>query len=122
MSDVSMREYLETLIAAHRRELDVRSAATESAILLAREEVARRLGELNQLRSEVISDREQFVSKLQFEPMMQERDAWRSDMTDKLTAINERITKIETRGSTWTLAIGLFFVVLQIALMFLLRK
>jgi len=122
MSDVSMREYLETLISAHRRELDVRSAATESAILLAREEVARRLGELNQLRSEVVSDREQFVSKLQFEPMMQERDAWRGDITEKLTSINERITKIETRGSTWTLAIGLFFVVLQIALMFLLRK
>ena len=122
MSDISMREYLETLIAAHRREIDVKSEATESAILLAREEVARRLGELNQLRSEVVSDREQFVSKLQFEPMMQERDAWRSDITEKLVAINDRITRIETRGSTWTLAIGLFFVVLQIALMFLLRK
>jgi len=54
--------------------------------------------------------------------MMQERDAWRSDVTEKITAINERITKIETRGSTWTLAIGLFFVVLQIAITFLLRK
>jgi hypothetical protein len=117
-----MREYLETLIAAHRREIDVKNESTQTAVLLAKEEVYRRLGELNQLRSEVISDREQFVSKLQFEPMMQERDAWRSDMTDKLTAINERIAKIEARGSTWTLAIGLFFVVLQIALMFLLRK
>jgi len=117
-----MREYLETLIAAHRREIDVKNQASETAVLLAREEISRRLGELNQLRAEVMADRDQFVSKLQFEPMMQERDAWRSDMSDKLTAINERITKIETRGSTWTLAIGLFFVVLQIALMFLLRK
>lgn len=122
MSDVSLREYLETMFDAQRRELDAKHQAMEAAVRLAREEVGRRLGELNQLRSEVIDDRDQFVSKLQFEPMMRERDAWRESVTERINTINDRITRIETKGNTWTVAIGLFFVLLQIALMVFMRK
>jgi len=110
------------MFTAQQRELDAKHQAMESAVRLAREEVGRRLGELNQLRSEVIDDRDQFVSKMQFEPMMRERDAWRESVADRLNAINDRITKIETKGATWTVAIGLFFVLLQIALMVFMRK
>jgi len=122
MSDVPLREYLETMFTAQQRELDAKHQAMESAVRLAREEVGRRLGELNQLRSEVIDDRDQFVSKLQFEPMMRERDAWRESVTERINTINDRITRIETKGNTWTVAIGLFFVLLQIALMVFMRK
>ena len=122
MSDVPLREYLETMFTAQQRELDAKHQAMESAVRLAREEVGRRLGELNQLRSEVIDDRDQFVSKLQFEPMMRERDAWRESVTERINTINDRITRIETKGNTWTVAIGLFFVMLQIALMVFMRK
>ena len=122
MSDVPLREYLETMFAAQQRELDAKHQAMEAAVRLAREEVGRRLGELNQLRSEVIDDRDQFVSKMQFEPMMRERDAWRESVTERINAINDRITRIETKGATWTVAIGLFFVLLQIALMIFMRK
>src|SRR6185436_11610 len=122
MSDVPLREYLETMFTAQQRELDAKHQAMESAVRLAREEVGRRLGELNQLRSEVIDDRDQFVSKLQFEPMMRERDAWRESVTERVNTINDRITRIETKGNTWTVAIGLFFVLLQIALMVFMRK
>lgn len=110
------------MFAAQQRELDAKHQAMESAVRLAREEVGRRLGELNQLRSEVIDDRDQFVSKLQFEPMMRERDAWRESVTERINTINDRITRIETKGNTWTVAIGLFFVLLQIALMVFMRK
>ena len=122
MSDVPLREYLETMFAAQQREIDAKHRSMADALLLAREDVARRLAELNELRHDVVEDRAQFVSKLQFDPMMQERDAWRNSITERLNAINDRITKIETRGNTWTVAIGLFFIVLQIALMFLLHK
>src|SRR6185436_13089221 len=122
MSDVPLREYLENMFAAQQREIDAKHRSMADALLLAREDVARRLAELNELRHDVVEDRAQFVSKLQFDPMMQERDAWRNSITERLNAINDRITKIETRGNTWTVAIGLFFIVLQIALMFLLHK
>jgi hypothetical protein len=111
MSDVPLREYLEIMFTAHQRELDAKHEAMESALRLAREDVSRRLNELNQLRKEVIDDRDQYVSKLQFEPMMRE-----------INTINDRITRIETKGATWTVAIGLFFVLLQIALMVFMRK
>ena len=113
--NVPLKDYLERIIAGHERELTVRLTAMETALALARDDVARRLADLNQLRKEVIEDRDQFVTKAQFEPMMRERDSWRE-------AVSDRITKIETRGNTWTVAIGLFFVVLQIGLMIFLRK
>ena len=115
MSDVSLKEYLENMIASHHRETQVKHDAMELALRLAREEIARRLTDLNQLRSEVIEDRDQFVTKVEFDPMMRERDAWRESISD-------RVTKIETRGNTWTVAIGLFFVVLQIALTVFLKR
>ncbi len=122
MSDVPLKEYLESMFSAQQRELNVKHEAMSSAIELAREEVDRRLGELNQLRREVIDDREQFVSKLQFDPMMKERDAWRDAIGERINLLGDRLTRIETKGHTWTVAIGMFFVVLQIALMIFMRK
>ncbi len=112
---VSLREYIEKIIAGHERELAVRLSAMEAALALARDDVARRLADLNQLRREVIEDRDQFVPKNQFEPMMRERDSWRDGISD-------RVTKIETKGNTWTVAIGVFFVIVQIAMMILFRN
>ncbi len=121
MSDVPLREYFETIIAANQRELAAKHLSMEASMLVARDEVARRLTELNQLRSEVIDDRDQFVSKNEFEPAMRERDQWREVVADRLNAVSDRITRIETKGNTWTVAIGIFFVLLQIALMIVLR-
>jgi hypothetical protein len=172
---------VETLIHGHQREWAGKQIAMEAAVLLAREDVSRRLTELNQLRREVIEDRDQFVSKHQFEPMMRERDSWREGVSDRITKVethhtgwtqdvdrrladlnklreevvedreqfvsknyfdpmmrernawrdaisdrlninSDRITRIETKGNTWTVAVGVFFVVLQIALQLFLRK
>ena len=112
---VTIKQYMESLFNNHKRETDLQFEAMHKAVQLAREEDERRFHELNKLRDEVTTDREQFVTKLQFDPMMKERDAWRE-------VISASVTEIKTRGNTWTVAIGLFFVVLQIALMVFLRK
>jgi hypothetical protein len=112
---VYLKEYVEKLLAGHERELVLRMKAMERALDLARDEVSRRLGELNQLRGEVISDREQFVMKTIYQTHWSDLTAWRE-------AVSERITKIETRGVTWMAAIGLFSIIVNIALSIYFRK
>ena len=72
-------------------------------------DLERRLEGLNQLRREVQSDREQFVEKKVYDIKTKGYDDWCAD-------ISTRITKIETRSVVWTTAIGIFFVIVQIAI------
>jgi hypothetical protein len=72
-------------------------------------DLERRLEGLNQLRKEVQSDREQFVKKETYEIKTSWYDEWCND-------VSSRLTKIETRSVVWTTAIGIFFVIVQIAI------
>lgn len=65
-----------------------------------------RMGGLNELRKEVISDRAQFVKKDTYDIKTTNYDDW-------CTSVNERLTKIETRLVTWVGALGLFFLVVE---------
>ena len=112
---VYLKEYVEALLAGHERELILRMAAMERALELASSETARRLGELNNLRAEVTSDRGQFLNKEHYELQNREWTTWRDFVSD-------RLTRIETRSATWIAAIGMFSVVANIVILVLMYR
>jgi hypothetical protein len=91
--------------------VDTRLNGMDTALKLKSDEMDRRLVVLNELRSEVLKDREQFLRQEVYNAKIQNYDF-------SISNITRRITIIETRAVTWTAAIGVFFVLLQIALHF----
>ncbi len=83
-NDVPLRDYIERLFVEHQRAHTVEHASIEEARREAADDIKRRLGELNQLRSEVVQDRAQFL---------------RSDVYDqKHDALQARVTKLEQQS------------------------
>jgi len=100
--------YQERLTNARIDAVKARLDGMDRAIDVKTAELDRRLEALNELRSDVLKDREQFVR----------RDAYtvRAEAIDKWVFTTEqRITAIETRSVVWMAAIGIFFALLQIA-------
>jgi hypothetical protein len=82
--------------------INIQFAAHEKALETARSEMERRLAALNELRSEVLTDRNRFLSCDVY-------NEWKS-------AVDKAITKIETRSATWVTVIGIAFALLQIVI------
>ena len=57
--DVSLREYIERILAGH----DEKHRAEQQELNRAQDELERRLAELNQLRDEVLTDRQRFITR-----------------------------------------------------------
>jgi hypothetical protein len=68
-----------------------------------------RLHALNELRAEVIRDRMMFLSKETYDIKTAGYDAW-------CAGIDKKIVTIETKILSWTAALGVFFVLLQLFL------
>lgn len=101
---VPLKEYIEARFVS----LEIAQQASEK-------DLERRLGELNQLRKEVIEDRGRLVTRESYDQTVREWGMWRD-------TVNTRLTTIETRSITWTAAIGIFFVVVQVVMYFLLHR
>jgi len=95
---ISLREYI-----------DARFDSLDRAISLSREEMNRRIEGLNQLRSEVVTDRNEFQRKELCETQHQELVHWRE-------MVNKKLTVLETRSITWTASVGVFFIILGFVL------
>lgn len=108
---VALKEYVERILEEQCLRNKVQLEATERALLLATRELERRLGELNQLRAEVTSDRSQFVQRSIYEHHLATTSEWREE-------VSQRLTVMETRSITWTAAIALFFLIVQVAMHF----
>jgi len=100
--DIPLREYIEKI-------MDEREKHNQLALDLSSRELERRLKELNELRADVIKDRVQFVREDLCRAKVKEMDIWKA-------SVNMSITKIETRSVTWSAAIIMFFVIVQILL------
>ena len=108
---VALKEYVERILAEQCLRNQIRADATDRALQIATRDLERRLGELNQLRSEVTSDRIQFVQRTIYEHHLNTTSEWREH-------VGKRLTVIETRSITWTAAISLFFLIVQVAMHF----
>ena len=63
---VSLREYVNTNFELRDRALSIQQQANEEALRLAAERMEARLTQLNELRSEVTSDRSNFITRVEF--------------------------------------------------------
>ncbi len=102
--EVTLKEYI-----------DVKFQALNDSVITAKSELDRRLADMNELRKEVLLDRRQFLNLEVFNATLKEWSMWRE------TTVN-RITIMETRAVTWTAALGVFFIVLQLFLYWFVHK
>jgi hypothetical protein len=109
---VSLKEFFEALLTAQNLHSNARFDALDKAIALSREELNRRLEGLNQLRNEVITDRNVFMKRESCEDKHKELSVWRD-------TVNKKLTTLETRSITWTAAVGIFFLILNIVMKWL---
>jgi hypothetical protein len=106
---VSLEKYLKAKIKASKREAKIRHKATALALSVNKEVIEARLVNLNELRKEVVDDRVKLVGKDIYYAHI---DAERKSTDDIL----KRLTIMETRSVTWSAALVVFFIIVQIVL------
>lgn len=112
---VTLREYVETIIREHEKRQALEVKATVDALTLSRIELERRLEGLNELRQDVVKDRALFVRQDVFESKIKSMDTARQDL-------KEEVITIRTQIVTWMAAIGVFFILVQFGLNYFTRK
>ena len=73
-----------------------------------------RLEKLNELRADVTKDREQFVKQETYNIKTTFYDEW-------CRGVDKEITAMRTRSVTWTAALGVFFILIELAIYFFRR-
>ena len=111
---VSLHDHLLRLLEDHEKLQDAELAAMDKALTLARGEAEKQYQGLNNLKHEYQAERAQFLSKNEYnlahEPLRAEMSRMRS-----------QLDKLDSRIAAWGAALGVFVVVLQIAIRFLWR-
>jgi hypothetical protein len=82
------------------------------------QEIERRLEGLNQLRNEVVKDRDLFIRKDVFYQHQDAQNKQYEEIEKRLSLHDTRITIIETRAVVWTAAIAMFFTIVQVLMRF----
>ncbi len=117
-SRIPLREYFEKII-------ELQHAANERALDLNTSNINRRLDALNELRASVEKDRSEFVKQDVFDLSVKEvksrLDSTKEDLDIRLRGIETRQSSAESRSITWISAIGLFLLIMEIVLKFLIR-
>jgi hypothetical protein len=98
--------------------LDHRFEAMDDAVAARAKELERRLEGLNELREQVVSDRDEFLRKETYDLRVQYYDKYIDDTRITHQQLVNRVTVIETRSIVWTSVIGVAFTILQVLLHF----
>jgi len=98
--------------------INTRFAALDEALVLRTGDLNSRLKVLNELRNEVVKDRSLFVTVNAYETAHHFLERSVVSVDDKANLIINRLTVVETRAVTWTAAVALFFMVMQVVLHF----
>lgn len=106
---ISIKEFLLHIMQEQGKTIDLRFDSLDKSIILSRDEMNRRLEGLNQLRNEVLMDRSMFMPR-------ETCATQHKDLTDWREAINNKVTILETRAITWTAAVGIFFLFINVVL------
>jgi len=92
----------------------------KEALTLAREDMERRALGWNELRSELKDFRDYAASKERLDELIKEWIRWRENHLEETglwrSDITKRLTVIETRAITWTAAIGIIIVIINIVM------
>lgn len=106
---VSLHHHFEAQLTALEKQLTIRLDAMDRAMELARAEIDMRLGKLNELRAEVMTDRALFLPRELFETYIRESRT-------RHEKIDTSLTTIETRAATWVGVIGFLFLALNVVI------
>jgi hypothetical protein len=98
--------------------MTIRFDALDEAVRLRALDVDRKMISLNELRGEVLQDREQFVRKESYEFAHRALETLAGSIDTKVNLVINRLTAVETRAVTWTASVALFFMILQVVLHF----
>lgn len=79
----TFKEYIDSRLIGNRERHDAEVEAIRTAVTIARDEMERRLAELNQLRREVTQDRELFVRREIYDPTIKELTKEVNSLADK---------------------------------------
>lgn len=107
-------QHIEDVITLGFEKLYIRLEGMDKALDLKSKDLENRLHLLNQLREEVIRDRQMFLVKETYDIKTAGYDAWCS-------SVDKKIATIETRIVTWTSAVIGFFAILQFILHYLVK-
>ncbi len=116
---VSLREYFDTLITERCKTIDARFdlvdhkiKSTQEAIFTSKEVMDTRLASLNELRQQVVDDREQYLRCDVYSEKVKGYDIW-------VDGVNKDLTAMKTRNATWMAAGGLIVLITNIAVILL---
>ena len=103
---------LEDIISLGFDKMNIRLDGMDKALDLKSKDLENRLHALNELRAEVIRDRMMFLTKETYDIKTAGYDVW-------CAGIDKKVVAIETKILTWTAALGVFFVMIQLFLHYL---
>ena len=115
---VTLREFVERIMDEREKHIETRFSNAQEALTVSKRELDKKLAELNELRREYTSDRtsdqKQYLKQDIYLTKINEYDKW-------ITNADRKITVIETRHITWTAALGVFFIIIQIAFKYFIK-
>ena len=115
---VSLREHFEIIEKEREKRYNVIIEEAQKALILAKNANDFRLEELNNLRRSVENDRLLLVRQETYEAKIKEYDFMFKGLNIQNTTLTTAIARLETRSTVWMTAIGVFFMVVQIAIRF----
>jgi hypothetical protein len=113
MTDDTM-SFEEKMCIARNEAVKSRLNGMDLAIDVRAQEMERRLEGLNELRQDVVKDRDLFVRKDVFYQHQDSQNKQYEEIEKRVGMHDTRITIIETRAVVWTAAIAMFFTVVQV--------
>lgn len=115
---VSLREHFEIIEKEREKRYNVIIEEAQKALILAKNTNDFRLEELNNLRRSVENDRLLLVRQETYEAKIKEYDFMFKGLNIQNATLTTAIARLETRSTVWMTAIGVFFMVVQIAIRF----
>lgn len=104
-----LKEYFETLWMERKQNIELRFEANSDRLDATAKVLEHRLEVLNHAHEKAVQDRVDFVSAKEYKTKMKDLGVWKEK-------VNRDITTLQTRSVTWTVALGIIFVIIQIVL------
>ena len=108
---VDLRDHLEMLIREKQVQAELRFRAQHDALVIQTKELDKRLDSLNHAHEKAQTRDAEYVKDSEYKIKTTYYDEW-------CRGVDQKLTTLETRSMTWTAAIALFFVIIQIVIRF----
>jgi hypothetical protein len=119
---IDLKEYVDTRFDGFERLLDARFSANDRAIALAKAETDHRLEELNNLRSQYVNDRSEFMTRKEMAARDGQVDDRHAILSGLIGDIGKQVSNMQGRAAAYVVAISIGLVVLQVVLSFALKN